>query len=222
VRLRSLFNRRPSAAMVISLVALFVSLGGVGYAAVSLPNNSVGTAQLRNESVSYKKIVPGAVGVVRANLNQLQARVSGTCGPSSGIGAIDSAGKVSCIPSLPPQAGVTNTVTVSSTLTQVNNLLLQRAGSYLAWANPTATVTGNGTAQRVTVSCTLTVGAGNTQTRSTTINTGTSTAISSTSIPLQLAGSAGNSGVTCTSSSSATPAASVSVTSALNAIQTAS
>jgi hypothetical protein len=222
--LRFLFHRRPAAATVISLIALFVSLGGAGYAAGSLPGNSVGSSQLQNNAVSYKKIVPGAVGMVRANTNQLQARVSGTCGLYSGIGAIEKTGKVECLPSLPPQAGVVNTVTVPvpSTLTIVNNLLLQRAGSYLAWANPTATVTGNGTSQRVTVSCTLTVGAGNTQTRSATINTGTSTAASSASIPLQLAGSSGDSGVNCASSSSANPAASVSVTSALNAIETSS
>ena len=50
-----------------------MSLGGVGYAAISLPNNSVGTAQLsnnavtnskiKNNAVSYKKIQPGAVGL---------------------------------------------------------------------------------------------------------------------------------------------------------------
>ncbi len=229
MRLRSVFNRRPSAAMVVALVALFVSLGGASYAAVSIPNNSVGTAQLKNSSVAYTKIVPGAVGNVRANTNQLQERVTGTCGLHSGIGTIEKTGAVECLPSLPPQAGVVNTVTlpVPSTLTTVNNLLLQGTGSqgtgsYLAWANPTVTVTGNGTSQRVTVSCTLTVGAANTQTRSVTIDTGTSTATSSASIPLQLAGTAGNSGVSCSSSTSATPAASVSVTSALNAIQTAS
>lgn len=221
MRLRSRSNPRPSAAMIISLVALFVSLGGVGYAAVSLPSNSVGSAQLQNNAVSYKKIVPGAVGTVRANTNQLQARVSGTCGLYSGIGAIQSNGKVQCLPSLPPQAGVTNTVTVPAAPTQVNNLLLQRTGSYLAWADPMAIVTGNGTAQRVTVSCTLTVGS-STQTRSATIDTGTAIAPSSASIPLQLAGTSGDSGVSCTSSSSATPAASVTVTSALNTIQTAS
>jgi hypothetical protein len=219
LRVRSPFTRRPSAAVIISLVALFVSLGGAGYAAVSIPNNSVGTSQLKNNAVSYRKIVPGAVGNVRANLNQLQARVTGKCGLSSGIGSIDSAGKVSCNPSLPPQAGVTNTVTVPSTLTTVNSLVLQRAGSYLALANPTATLSGNVLPQRVTVSCTLTVGSSS-QTRSATINTGTSPATGSASIPLQVAGGSGNSGVSCSSSSSVTPAATVSVTSALNTIQT--
>jgi hypothetical protein len=214
--------------LLISSVALFISLGGAGYAAVSLPANSVGSAQLQNESVSYTKIVPGAVGTVRANLNQLQARVGGTCGLGTAIGAITKSGKVECLPTLPQESGVSNTVPlpVPSTLTTVNGLQLQGTGTYMVWANPTITVTGNGTAQRVTVSCTLTVGAvsggGATQTRSATINTGTAITASSTSIPLQLAGNAGTSGVSCASTTSATPAATVSVASAENAIQTAS
>lgn len=38
-------SRRPSPATVIALIALFVSLGGSAYAALKLPDNSVGTAQ---------------------------------------------------------------------------------------------------------------------------------------------------------------------------------
>ena len=48
-------RRRPC---VVSLVALFVSLGGVGYAATQLPDNSVGTAQLKNGAVSYRRSSP--------------------------------------------------------------------------------------------------------------------------------------------------------------------
>ena len=53
--------RFPSPAMVVSVVALFVALGGVGYAAVSLPRASVGSAQLRADSVTETKIADGAV-----------------------------------------------------------------------------------------------------------------------------------------------------------------
>ena len=49
--------RRPSPAFGLALVALFVALGGTGIAAVAaIPNNSVGTAQLRNDSVTRGKI----------------------------------------------------------------------------------------------------------------------------------------------------------------------
>ena len=51
-------NRRPSAALVVACVALAVALGGTGYAAVVLPANSVGTAQLRNGAVVAAKVKP--------------------------------------------------------------------------------------------------------------------------------------------------------------------
>jgi hypothetical protein len=48
--------RAPSPALVISLIALFVALGGTTYAATSLPANSVGTQQIRNKAVTAAKI----------------------------------------------------------------------------------------------------------------------------------------------------------------------
>jgi hypothetical protein len=54
-------RRRPSPALVISLIALFVALGGTGYAALSLPKNSVGTKQLKKNAVTGSKIKKNAV-----------------------------------------------------------------------------------------------------------------------------------------------------------------
>ena len=48
--------RTPSPALIISLISLFVALGGTTYAATSLPPNSVGTPQLKNKSVTAAKI----------------------------------------------------------------------------------------------------------------------------------------------------------------------
>lgn len=53
--------RRPSAALIVSIVALAVALGGTSYAAFNLPKNSVGTKQLRNGAVSTTKLKNGAV-----------------------------------------------------------------------------------------------------------------------------------------------------------------
>jgi hypothetical protein len=53
--------RRPSPATLIATVALFVALGGTGYAAFSLPKNSVGTKQLKNNAVTTSKIKNNAV-----------------------------------------------------------------------------------------------------------------------------------------------------------------
>jgi hypothetical protein len=45
----------------IAYAALFVSLGGTGYAAVRLAPGSVGTSQLRNGAVTVKKLATGSV-----------------------------------------------------------------------------------------------------------------------------------------------------------------
>ena len=64
---RSIKRYRPSPALVISLIALFVALGGTSYAAISLPRNSVGTTQLKKNAVTTKKIAAGAVTASKIN-----------------------------------------------------------------------------------------------------------------------------------------------------------
>ena len=58
---RSIRVRRPSPALVIALLALFVALGGSSYAALKLPAGSVGTAQLRSNAVTTAKVKPGTL-----------------------------------------------------------------------------------------------------------------------------------------------------------------
>jgi hypothetical protein len=223
LRFHSLLRRRPSPAIVISSVALFMSLGGVGYAAITIPSNSVGTSALKNNAVSYKKIQPGAVGLVRANTGQLQVRVSGTCATGQAIGTINQVGKVTCNNALPSEFGTTNnTAAVTSTAATVTTVALPAGPSYVAFANPTATVTSGTPTQRVTVTCTLTVGS-NTETRSVVIPTdGTAGDTSTQSIPMQATGGSGTGSVSCSSTVPTGTAPAVSVTSAINAIQTAS
>jgi hypothetical protein len=252
LKLHSLVRRRPSPAMAISLVALFMSLGGVGYAATQLPDNSVGTAQLKNNavtyqkiepnsvgkvrladggvinsklsngSVSYKKIQPAAVGRVRANLNQLQARVNGTCSTGSAIGAVDSKGATTCNSTRPAEFGTTAAnVTVAATATPVNSLNLPAGSTYLALANPEASVTVTGPSERVLVTCTLSVGTSSV-TRSVTVDSGATGTTTNMSIPLQLATPAGAASVACSGTTTGAVNPAVKVDSAINAIQTAS
>jgi hypothetical protein len=47
--------------MIVSLLALFVALGGVSYAATSLPRNSVGPLQLRTGAVTNAKVATNAI-----------------------------------------------------------------------------------------------------------------------------------------------------------------
>jgi hypothetical protein len=43
-------------------IALFVALGGTGYAAVGIPRNSVGASQIRNRSITPVKFNPASIG----------------------------------------------------------------------------------------------------------------------------------------------------------------
>jgi hypothetical protein len=56
------FRRHLSFANVTAALALFVALGGTGYAAIRIPANSVGNAQIQTNAVSASKIRAGAVG----------------------------------------------------------------------------------------------------------------------------------------------------------------
>lgn len=55
-------RRRLSFANVTSAIALFVALGGTSYAAITLPRNSVGSAQIRANAVKKSEIAKHAVG----------------------------------------------------------------------------------------------------------------------------------------------------------------
>jgi hypothetical protein len=59
--------RAPSPAFVLSLLALFVALGGTTYAAATLPKNSVGTKQLKKNAVTSVKIKKGAITASKIN-----------------------------------------------------------------------------------------------------------------------------------------------------------
>jgi hypothetical protein len=64
-------RHKPTPALVISIMALIVALGGTGYAALHVPNGSVGTAQLRNGAVSTNKLQNGAVTATKINTRRL-------------------------------------------------------------------------------------------------------------------------------------------------------
>lgn len=232
MRLPSILRRRPSAALLVSCVALFVSLGGAGYAAVSIPNNSVGAAQLKKNAVTnskiaknavtFRKIQPNSVGRVRANVGQLQERVNGKCGAGSAIGTIEKTGKVNCNASLPSGLQTTsNTAAISASATgptTITSLSLPAGVNYMTFANPTVAVSGvTGNPQRVQVTCTLAVGS-NTQTRVATV-VGTPNTTTNVSIPLQLAGPSGTATVACTAKPGSATLPTTSVTAALDAVQ---
>lgn len=85
--------KRPSPSLVISLIALFVALGGTGYAATQLPKNSVGPRQIKKGAVTTEKIsratrkaLTGKVGATGA------IGATGAAGPTGAAGAAGAQG----------------------------------------------------------------------------------------------------------------------------------
>jgi hypothetical protein len=88
---------RPTPALVVSLIALIVALGGTAYAGFTIPKNSVGTKQLKNGAVTTKKIKNGTVTASKINTsgltvpNALHANTADTAGSAATAGTANSA-----------------------------------------------------------------------------------------------------------------------------------
>jgi hypothetical protein len=245
-----LFKRRPSASMIVSLVALFAALGGVGYAAVSVPRNSVGTAQLQNgavtnhklgaNAVGSSKIKPNSVGRKRINPNQVQIRVGGTC-TTGAMTSIDSKGKVACASapgaefdtSTKAPTSVTSVDTAGSTkptIVTLNSEPLPGGSSYLGLATPSVEVASTSTAsQHVKVDCAIALGPSPSSlvTRSATVDIDKDSSPAFLSIPLSATQASSTSSTTgsvaCECAfTGGSPAPTVKVQSTLNVLQTAS
>lgn len=90
-----LWFARVSFANVVSSLALFVALGGTGYAAVALPNNSVGTSQLKKSAVTSAKIRDRSLKAVDFAAGQIPAGpagAKGATGDKGGTGTVGPAG----------------------------------------------------------------------------------------------------------------------------------
>jgi hypothetical protein len=79
--------RRPSPALIVACLALFVALGGTGYAAMSLPRNSVGAHQLRKGAVTGSKLSRSAIKMLQHKLGKRGPR-----GPQGAPGLPGAAG----------------------------------------------------------------------------------------------------------------------------------
>ena len=109
----SIRHLRTRPATAIALVALFVALSGTSYAALSLPRNSVGTAQLRTGAVTSAKLAADAVTsakvkdgtLVRADFakGQLLAGAPGPTGPTGPQGQIGATGPTGAVGAVGPR-----------------------------------------------------------------------------------------------------------------------
>jgi hypothetical protein len=219
--------------MLVALTALFVALGGVSYAAVMLPANSVGRAQIMNNAVNYKKIAPNSVGIARINPNTVQARVLSTCASGhAAIIAIDAHGRPTCSGVLPGEFDTSSPTSVpvpGATPATVASEVLTGDTSYLVLASPQIVVTGTaGVAQHEFVTCTLASSPlVASQSRSATVDVAVGHESETVSIPLTLPITANSTtdtlGVSCSQTvtgptDAAAPA--VLATTTINAIQT--
>jgi hypothetical protein len=78
--------------MVVALVALSVSLGGTGYAALTLPRNSVGPNQIKRNAVRSADIKNRSVRLVDLHRTARVAGPRGAIGPAGPAGAAGPAG----------------------------------------------------------------------------------------------------------------------------------
>jgi hypothetical protein len=90
--MRSFRIHRPSPSLAVSLVALLAALGGTSYAAFTLPKNSVGTKQLKNNAVVSSKVKNHSLTMADFKPGQLPAGPRGATGPTGPAGAMGPAG----------------------------------------------------------------------------------------------------------------------------------
>lgn len=83
--------RRLTYANVMSTVAVFVALGGSSYAALKLPRNSVGSAQLRTGAVTSSDVKDRSLGVRDLSLSARQS-LKGATGAAGPVGPAGPAG----------------------------------------------------------------------------------------------------------------------------------
>jgi hypothetical protein len=115
--------------MIVALLALFVAMGGTGYAVTSLPKRSVGPAQLRRNAVRTDHIKAGAITsakLAKSTLNSLRSPVA-TPSLAGGSGATAAASPVTASPTTPgpvayaDKAGFANRAALADRATQADD-----------------------------------------------------------------------------------------------------
>lgn len=139
-------GRLPSPSLILSLLALFVALGGTTYAATALPAHSVGNAQLRERSVSTDKLRKHAVTQLRLALNSVAAgrvinnSLTGADINEAKLGTVPNAAKLGGTPATGYQkatrwALVQGTAAGAKILAQSGGMTVQRAGAGTYFVN---------------------------------------------------------------------------------------
>lgn len=77
---------------IVVLLALFLALGGTGYAALAVPKNSIGKAQIKANSIDSSKVKNGSLLSADFKKGQLPRGATGAAGPAGPAGAAGAAG----------------------------------------------------------------------------------------------------------------------------------
>jgi hypothetical protein len=125
--MRRLLNHRPSPAMVVALIALFVALGGSGYAAITIKNGSLPGKKLKRNSVTGKQVKESALGTVPRARSATQADTAANAASADDADKLGGLARTSfvrreCDPDTGQIRGivtVTASPTFSSTFTEV-------------------------------------------------------------------------------------------------------
>ena len=184
----------PSPALGVALLALFVALGGTGYAALNLPRNSVGSKEIRKGSVRNADIASNAVTGAKVKRRSLDGTdfKTGTL-PKGAQGNQGAQGTPGAAGSPAFGALLGRGVTVPA-----GTFFLAPSGQLAANANENnvSSFTPNATMTASALAVTLTVATGLGDTRTFTLRVGNADTALTCTVP------AGNTG--CTSSQSVT------------------
>jgi len=109
-----ILRRRPSGSMVVAFAALLVAMGGTGYAAATLPKNSVGSKQLKQNAVTSSKVDNGSLLKIDFKAGQLPPGPPGLQGPAGPQGPQGPAGATNVTVRLGPTVVDTSTASCES------------------------------------------------------------------------------------------------------------
>ena len=119
--------RRPSPALVVAVLALIVAMGGTGYAAITLPANSVGKKQLKKGSVWSSKIRRNAVTGLKVKPDTL----TGGDIKESTLGKVPAARQAD-VADRATSAGTASSATAASTAGNANALQGHGPGDFVS------------------------------------------------------------------------------------------
>jgi hypothetical protein len=110
---------RPSPAMVVAFIALFVAIGGSSYAVTRLPAGSVGSKQLKKNAVTGAKVKNRSLTAADINVGSLAGVASAAsatnaahAGAAAGLDKVTYVNTPSGVPAAPPPDAAGNQATV--------------------------------------------------------------------------------------------------------------